>query len=52
MKDLREASYTLRIKIYRDRSKRMLGLFQSRYRELILKRFNMEENKKGYLSMS
>ena len=26
MKDLREASYILGIKIYRDRSKRMLGL--------------------------
>ena len=30
MKDLGEASYILGIKIYRDRSKRMLGLSQSR----------------------
>ena len=52
MKDLKEASHILRIKIYRDRSKRMLGLSQSRYIDLILKRFNMEESKKGYLPMS
>ena len=31
MKDLDEASYILGIKIYRDRSKSMLGLSQSRY---------------------
>ena len=30
IKDLDEASYMLGIKIYRDRSKRMLGLSQSR----------------------
>ena len=41
MKDLGEASYILGIKIYRDRSKRMLGLSQSRYIDLILKRFNI-----------
>ena len=52
MKDLGEASYILGIKIYRDRSKRMLGLSQSRYIDLILKRFNMEASKKGYLSVS
>ena len=52
MKDLGEASYFLGIKIYRDRSKRILGLSQSRYIDLILKRFNMEESKKDYLSMS
>ena len=49
MKDLGEASYILGIKIYRDRSKRMLGLSQSRYIDLILKRFNMEASKRGYL---
>ena len=37
MKDLGEASYILGIKIYRDRSKRMLGLSQSRYIDLVLK---------------
>ena len=52
MKDLDEASYILDIKIYRDRSKRMLGLSQSRYIDLVLKRFNMEESKRGYLPIS
>ena len=52
MKDLDEASYILGIKIYRDRSKRILGLSQSRYIDLILKRFNMEASKRGYLSAS
>ncbi|KAL0319889.1 UNVERIFIED_CONTAM: Retrovirus-related Pol polyprotein from transposon TNT 1-94 [Sesamum radiatum] len=37
MKDMGEASYILGIKIYRDRSKRMLGLTQSPYIEKVLK---------------
>ena len=49
MKDLDEASYILGIKIYRDRSKRMLGLFLLQYIGLILKRFNIEASKRGYL---
>ena len=52
MKDLGEASYILGIKIYRDRSKRMLGLSQSRYIDLVLKRFSMDGSKRGYLPMS
>ena len=52
IKDQGEASYILGIKIYRDKSKRMLGLSQSRYIDLILKRFNMEASKKGYLFVS
>ena len=51
MKDLGEASYILRMKIYRDRSKRMLGISQSMYIEIVLKRFSMENSKKGYLSI-
>ena len=43
MKNWGEASYILGIKIYRDRSKRMLGLSQSRYIDLVLKRFNIEK---------
>ena len=39
MQDLGETSYILGIKIYRDRSKRILGLFQSRYMDLMLRRF-------------
>ncbi|WRX11509.1 Reverse transcriptase [Theobroma cacao] len=39
-------------KIYRDRSKRLIGLFQSTYIDKVLKRFNMMESKKGHLPMS
>ncbi|KAL0405901.1 UNVERIFIED_CONTAM: hypothetical protein Slati_3904000 [Sesamum latifolium] len=35
MKDMGEASYILGIKIYRDRSRRMLGLTQSSYIEKV-----------------
>ena len=51
MKDLGEASYILGMKIYRDRSKRMLGISQSTYIETMLKRFSMENFKKCYLSI-
>ena len=51
MKDLGEASYILGMKIYRDRSKKLLGLSQSMYIETVLKRFSKENSKKGYLSM-
>ena len=47
MKDLGEAAYILGIKIYRDRSKRLLGLSQSLYIDTILKRFSMENSKRG-----
>ena len=52
MKDLDEASYILGIKIFRDRSKRMLSLSQSQYIDFILKRFNMEASSRGYLPAS
>ncbi|XP_073139007.1 uncharacterized protein [Henckelia pumila] len=51
MKDMGEASYILGIKIYRDRSKMMLGLTQSTYIDTILRRFSMEESKRGHLPM-
>ncbi|KAL0400359.1 UNVERIFIED_CONTAM: Copia protein [Sesamum radiatum] len=47
MKDMGEASYILGIKIYRDRSRRMLGLTQSSYIEKVLKRFRMEHSNRG-----
>ena len=49
MKDLGEASYILGLRIYRDRSKRLLGLSQSTFIATMLKRFSMENSKKGYL---
>jgi hypothetical protein len=52
MKDLGEAVYILGIKIYRDRSKRLIELSQDAYIDKILNRFNMQDSKKGFLSMS
>ncbi|GJW51123.1 retrotransposon protein, putative, ty1-copia subclass [Tanacetum coccineum] len=51
MKDLGEAAYILGIKIYRDRSKRLIGLCQSAYIEKILKRFFMKNSKRGSIPM-
>ncbi|GKC66568.1 retrotransposon protein, putative, ty1-copia subclass, partial [Tanacetum coccineum] len=47
VKDLGEAAYVLGIKIYRDRSRRLISLCQSAYIEKILKIFNMENFKRG-----
>jgi hypothetical protein len=52
MKDLGEAANILGIKIYRDRSKRLIGLSQDAYIEKILNQFNMQYSKKGFLPMS
>ena len=52
MKDLGKVTYILRIKIYRDRSKRLLGLSQSKYTDKMLKRFIMEQSKRGYVPIS
>ena len=49
MKDLGEVAYILGIKIYRDRSRRLIGLSQSTYLDKILKKFNMDQSKKGFL---
>ena len=49
MKDLGEATYILGIKIYRDKSKWMLGLSQSTYMNFMLKEFNMNGCKRVYL---
>ncbi|KAJ9552609.1 hypothetical protein OSB04_016654 [Centaurea solstitialis] len=51
MKDLGEAAYILGIKIYRNRSKRLIGLSQSTYIDKILKKFRMDESKKGFIPM-
>ena len=52
MKDLGEAAYILGIKIFRDRSQRLLGLSQSGYIDKVLKRFSMQDSKRGFLPMS
>nr|GEY11897.1 hypothetical protein [Tanacetum cinerariifolium] len=51
MKDLGEAAYILGIKIYKDRSKRLIGLCQSAYIEKILKGYCMENSKRGSIPM-
>nr|GEY94181.1 hypothetical protein [Tanacetum cinerariifolium] len=51
MKDLGQVAYILGIKIYRDRSKRLIGLCQSAYIEKILKRYCMENSKRGSIPM-
>jgi hypothetical protein len=40
MKDLDETTYVLDIKIYRDRSRKLIGLSQGIYIDKLLKRFN------------
>jgi hypothetical protein len=52
MKDLGEAAYILGIRIYRDRSRRLIGLSQDTYIDKVLKRFSMEQSNRGFLPMS
>ena len=49
MKDLGKAAYILGIKIYRGRSRHLIGLSQSTYLDKILKKFKMDQSKKGFL---
>ena len=49
MKDLGEAAYILGIKIYRDRSSRLIALSQSTYLDKVLKKFKIQQSKKGFL---
>ncbi|GJV48988.1 retrotransposon protein, putative, ty1-copia subclass [Tanacetum coccineum] len=51
MKDLREAAFILGIKIYRDRSKRLIRLGQNAYMDKILKRYKMDNFKRGHILM-
>ena len=51
MKDLGEATYILSIKIYMDRSRSLIGLSQSTYLDKVLKKFKMDQSKKGFLPM-
>ena len=49
MKDLGETNFILGIKLWRDRKNRMLGLLQAGYIDKVLKRFSMQNSKKGLL---
>ncbi|GJX53915.1 retrotransposon protein, putative, ty1-copia subclass [Tanacetum coccineum] len=50
MKDLGEATFILGIKIYRDRSKRLIRLSQNAYMDKILKRYKMDNSKTVVIS--
>ena len=47
-KDLGEAAYILSIKIYKDRSRRLIRLSMSMYLDNILKEFKMDQSKKEF----
>ncbi|GKD63853.1 retrotransposon protein, putative, ty1-copia subclass, partial [Tanacetum coccineum] len=49
MKDLGEAAFILGIKIYRDRSKQLIGLGQNAYMDKILKRYKVDNSKRGHI---
>nr|GEU55390.1 hypothetical protein [Tanacetum cinerariifolium] len=51
MKDLGEATFIFEIKIYRDRSKRLIGLGQNAYMDKVLKRYKMDNSKRGHIPM-
>ncbi|GJU95174.1 retrotransposon protein, putative, ty1-copia subclass [Tanacetum coccineum] len=51
MKDLGEATFILGIKIYRDRSKRLIRLCQNAYMDKILKRYKKDNSKRGHIPM-
>ncbi|GKA17495.1 retrotransposon protein, putative, ty1-copia subclass, partial [Tanacetum coccineum] len=47
-----EAAFILGIKIYQDRSKRLIRLSQSAYMDKILKRFRMDNSKRGNIPIN
>ena len=49
--DLGKTAYILGIKIYRDRSRRLIRLSMSTYLDNISKEFKMDQSKKGLLSV-
>ncbi|GKA45079.1 putative RNA-directed DNA polymerase, partial [Tanacetum coccineum] len=51
IKDLGDAAHILGIKIYRDRTKRLIRLSQDTYFDKILKRFRIKNSKKGNLPL-
>nr|GEW63142.1 hypothetical protein [Tanacetum cinerariifolium] len=46
-----KAAFINGIKIYRDRLKRLIGLGQNAYMDKILKRYKMDNSKRGYIPM-
>ncbi|KAK9128492.1 hypothetical protein Syun_017289 [Stephania yunnanensis] len=52
MEDLGDAAYILGIRIYRDRSKRLIGLSHSAYTDKVLNMFSLQDFERGLLPMS
>ena len=48
-KDLGEATYILDIKVYKDRSRRLIRLSMSTYLDKILKEFKIDQSNKEFL---
>nr|GEZ10042.1 hypothetical protein [Tanacetum cinerariifolium] len=51
IKDLGETTFILGIKIYRDRSKQLIRLGQNAYMKKILKRYKVDNSKRGHIPM-
>ncbi|GKG07259.1 hypothetical protein Tco_0330228, partial [Tanacetum coccineum] len=51
LENLEEAVFILGIKIYRDRSRRLIGLSQNAYLDKIYKRYRMDNSKRGSIPM-
>ena len=51
MKNLGDAKYILGTRIYKDRFKCLIELSQSTYLDKILKKFRIQDSKKGFLHM-
>ncbi|GJU54949.1 retrotransposon protein, putative, ty1-copia subclass [Tanacetum coccineum] len=51
MKDLGKATFILGIKIYKDRSKQLIRLGQNAYMDKILKRYRIDNSKRGHIPM-
>ena len=47
--DLDKAAYILGIKIYRDRSRRLMILSKNAHLDMFLKEFKIDQSKKGFL---
>nr|GEY23568.1 hypothetical protein [Tanacetum cinerariifolium] len=50
-KNLGEVAFILGMKIYKDMTKRLIGLSQSAYMDKILKRYKMDNSKRGHILM-
>ena len=47
--DLDKAAYTLGVKIYRDRSNRLMILSKNAHLDMFMKEFKIDQSKKGFL---